>query len=125
MPNVRLTYEGFKVENETYFEVVNILSEHYFNELSDVIYLNIDLEDLNILFQELLGDNENGLNFLVKTCLELLGSIQHTQDGEQTLQEFSFSDATNFYQPLIDLTTKWEQDSINDPHLHFLSLHYL
>ena len=63
MPNVRLTYEGFKVENETYFEVVNILSEHYFNELSDVIYLNIDLEDLNILFQELLGDNENGLNF--------------------------------------------------------------
>ena len=124
MPNVRLTYEGFKVENETYFEVVNILSEHYFNELSDVIYLNIDLEDLNILFQELLGDNENGLNFLVKTCLELLGSIQHTQDGEQTLQEFSFSDATNFYQPLIDLTTKWEQDSINDPHpaLPFIAL---
>ena len=79
MHNVRLTYEGFKVENETYFEVVNILSEHYFNELSDVIYLNIDLEDLNILFQEFLSDNENGLNFLVKTCLELLGSIQHKQ----------------------------------------------
>jgi hypothetical protein len=124
MPDVNLTYESFKKEHTTYFRVAEILSNHYFNELSDVIYLNIDLEDLNILFQEFLGDNENGLNFLVKTCLELLASVQHTQDGEQTLQEFSFSDATNFYQPLIDLTTKWEQDSINDPHpaLPFVAL---
>lgn len=124
MPDVNLTYESFKKEHNTYFRVAEILSNHYFNELSDVIYLNIDIEDLNLLFEDFLSDNENGLDFLVTTCIELLGNIERIQDSEKIFQEWRFSDSPNFYQNLIDLTTKWEEEGIEEPHpaIPFISL---
>lgn len=109
MGNRRLLYAGYKAEYPQYFEIIEILGRHYFEQQNlDTIYLSIDEDELNELLSSIRG-SEDGLTFLINNCLNLLGNLNSTP---------------NFYQKLIDLNYEWIKEANDEfcPSIPFVSL---
>ena len=98
--NNNLGFGEFKSQYPKYFEIVNELANHYFmQENLETIYLSIDEDELNELFESSRESN-TGLEYLVKHCMELL--------------DISNSSG-NFYKNLINLFNSWKEEESDDP----------
>jgi len=87
-------YTDFKNQYDKYFEILEILGNHYFgnNDFEGPIYLTIDENELDRLFNEVLEVNESGLSYLVKKCSTVLNS------------------PPSIYDELIEIEKSWQQD---------------
>jgi len=111
-------YEELKSRFQKYFEIVDKLGNFYFvNKKSTNVYLTIDSEDLNRLFDGLNDDINSykprfkekfGEKYLRDVCMDLLATI----------------DEKNIFEQLIRIVKSWEEADCNEfpPQLPFIAM---